>query len=147
MGIFDIFLTMKWLLVGLALCCAIVNGQDSVPLLEGRYEDDLCHSVPLSTNLYQRRTIVYGAWSNEDQSGTWSYFVDVFSTSDCDPNFQNYRTTFSGTYSLTGKESEDLDMFWHIEYRYDSKQWMYSLLLLPTKLLKILLVPLMELFQ
>jgi hypothetical protein len=41
----------------------------------------------------------------------------VYATSDCDANFRNYRTIYSGTYTLTGKESDFLPFFWHIEYR------------------------------
>jgi hypothetical protein len=38
-------------------------------VLEGTYEDDVCHLIPGGKELYQKRTIVYGVWSNELQEG------------------------------------------------------------------------------
>jgi hypothetical protein len=64
---------------------------------------------------------VYGAWDNIAQSGSWAYTVNAFANVECDPNFQYYSTVTTGTYHITGKESEDVDKFWNVEYRVNTK--------------------------
>mmetsp|Transcript_7893 Transcript_7893/g.33232 ORF Transcript_7893/g.33232 Transcript_7893/m.33232 type:complete len:277 (+) Transcript_7893:69-899(+) len=105
------------ILLGLALFVAAAVAQSSPPNLNGRWDDTVCHLITNSDQLYERRTIEYGPWSNEDQQGSWEMIVEVWQgDSTCDPDFITYRITYLGTYTLTGAESEDVPFFWNIEY-------------------------------
>lgn len=99
----------------LGLCLA----QNAPPLLTGTWTSE-CSLIQNSPNLYQIRTTTYGAWDNELQEGTWTSVLDAYSSNICDPNFQQYRLTYTGSYQLTGKQS-DIPLFWNINYRYNSK--------------------------
>jgi hypothetical protein len=86
------------------------------------YQDTVCVFIPDSPGWYQRRTVYHGPWKANSQSGVWSYTADVFSSSTCDDSSRQYQLLFDGSYSLTGKRSEDVQGFWNIDYRFEEKQ-------------------------
>jgi len=116
-----LFVAEMWKVLLCVFFISFVLAQETVPEVEGSYVDQVCNLIPHSASLYQKRSMVFGAWDNLLQQGTWSYTVDVFKTSACDNNFRNYRLSYTGIYSLTGGRSEAIENFWNIEYRLNTK--------------------------
>lgn len=103
------------------LFTSFVIAQEKPPLLKGRYQDTVCNAVPDTMGYFQIRTIYYGEWDTDTQSGIWDYKQVVYSSSECTDANKLYEMIYTGSYQLTGKKSEHVEDFWNINYRYDSK--------------------------
>eukprot|EP01115_Flamella_aegyptia_P014272 TRINITY_DN80283_c0_g1_i1.p1 TRINITY_DN80283_c0_g1~~TRINITY_DN80283_c0_g1_i1.p1 ORF type:complete len:299 (-),score=66.16 TRINITY_DN80283_c0_g1_i1:60-914(-) len=101
------------------LICFVVNiySQSNPPLLEGQWDDTVCNLVPLSAQIYRRRSLTYGRWNNAAQLGSWEYREIGYQGTNCTQETEDYEVTYFGTYHLSGKESEFVEKFWHAEYQ------------------------------
>lgn len=53
--------------------------------------------------------------------GEWQYTQNVYDSPDCSETSRIYQLIYTGTYQLTGKKSEYVEDFWHINYGFYDK--------------------------
>eukprot|EP01094_Clydonella_sp_ATCC50884_P026144 TRINITY_DN707_c0_g1_i1.p1 TRINITY_DN707_c0_g1~~TRINITY_DN707_c0_g1_i1.p1 ORF type:complete len:302 (+),score=106.74 TRINITY_DN707_c0_g1_i1:69-908(+) len=105
----------------LALACACTAQRSTPPNVQGRWDDRVCHLVPNSRQLYQRRTYVFSAVSPMTKGGTYEISTSFFSRSACEARQEVYRTVVTGNFQL-GSRSANLERFWKVDYAIGEKR-------------------------
>eukprot|EP00276_Gloeochaete_wittrockiana_P015294 CAMPEP_0184350752 /NCGR_PEP_ID=MMETSP1089-20130417/41257_1 /TAXON_ID=38269 ORGANISM="Gloeochaete wittrockiana, Strain SAG46.84" /NCGR_SAMPLE_ID=MMETSP1089 /ASSEMBLY_ACC=CAM_ASM_000445 /LENGTH=268 /DNA_ID=CAMNT_0026683761 /DNA_START=27 /DNA_END=833 /DNA_ORIENTATION=- len=113
---------MKGILVVLALLAVCCLAQDNPPQLEGQWDDTTCNILSNTQRLYRKRSVTYGAWDRRSQLGSWQYTETVYQEDFCSEGKEDYQIVITGTYKLSGKESDFADRFWHVDYTVTRKR-------------------------
>jgi len=105
----------------LAVLVLVAAQKSTPPNVQGRWDDRVCHLIPNSRQLYQRRTFTYSAVNRETRGGTFDITTSVFNQPTCGVREEVYRTVVTGNFQL-GSRSANLERFWKVDYAIGSQR-------------------------